>query len=194
MAPLNNPRIAWSVALASLALWATSVPLTWGQLSADATRMLDVPTVSTSSADSPTGDEAQQPDAAGTPCPAPPAAAAVPAVITSLLPTPPPAPPAAQVPAVATATGTGSQGTFHVCGADASAAQALEQLIAGRSFSATLKSTADGCADLIVRATSPVGNGSATSRLSVSLGSGQSLQIQIISQNGKTQVSITSGQ
>ena len=43
MALLNNSRLAWSVALASLALWATSVPMTWGQLSADANRMLDVP-------------------------------------------------------------------------------------------------------------------------------------------------------
>ncbi len=81
-----------------------------------------------------------------------------------------------------------------MCGPDASTAQALEQLIAGRGFSATLNSTADGCADLIVRATSPVGNGSATSRLSVSLGSGQNLQIQITSQNGATHVSIASGQ
>jgi hypothetical protein len=191
MAPLNNPRLAWSVALASLALWATSVPLTWGQLSADATRMLDVPVTSTSSS---TADDSQQPDDLGTPCPPAPAAAAVPALIATLLPTPPPAPAAAQVPSSSTGTGTSGQGSFHLCGADASAAQAIEQLIAGRSFSASLNTAADGCADLFVRATSPVGSGSATSRLSVSLGNGQNLQIQITSQNGATHVSIASGQ
>jgi hypothetical protein len=189
MAPLNNPRLAWSVALASLALWATSVPLSWGQLSSDATRMLDVPVTSTSIA-----DDTQQPDDLGTPCPPPPAAAAVPALIATLLPTPPPPPPAVQVPAASTGTGAGSQGSFHLCGTDASAAHAIEQLIAGRSFSASLNTTADGCADLIVRATAPVGNGSATSRLSVSLGNGQNLQIQITSQSGATHVSIASGQ
>jgi hypothetical protein len=194
MAPLNNPRLAWSVALASLALWATSVPLSWGQLSADATHMLDVPITSTSTS---IADDSQQPDDPGTPCPPPPAAAAVPALVATLLPTPPPAPPAPQVPSASAGAATGSQssqGSFHLCGPDASAAQAIEQLIAGRSFSASLNTTADGCADLIVRATSPVGNGSATSRLSVSLGNGQNLQIQIMSQNGATHVSIASGQ
>jgi len=98
--------------------------------------------------------------------------------------------PAAAEPAASSNT---SQGTFHLCGADTSAAQAIEQLIAGRSFSASLNTTADGCADLSIQATSPVGNGSATSQLSVSLGSGQNLQIQITSQNGATTVSIGTG-
>jgi hypothetical protein len=185
MSPFKNTRLAWSVAIASLALWATSVPLTWGQLSSDATRVLDVtPT---------TFDDMQQTDTSATPCPAVPAAAVagVPPAIASLLPTPlPPAPAAAQS---ATGSGTTSQGSFHLCGPDASAAQAIEQLIAGRSFSASLNTTSDGCADLSIQATSPVGNGNATSRLSVSLGSGQNLQIQITSQNGATHVSIGTG-
>jgi hypothetical protein len=182
MAPLKNTRLAWSVAFASLALWATSVPLTWGQIAADATRMLDVTPTTTI-------DDPQQTDDASTPCPPPPTAAAVPPVITSLLPTPPPQAP---VPPAAS-NGTPNQGSFHLCGPDASAAQAIEKLIAGRSFSASLNTTADGCADLTVRATSPVGSGSATSQLSVSLGSGQNLQIKITSQNGETHVSIGSG-
>jgi hypothetical protein len=184
MAPFKNTRLAWSVAIASLALWATSVPLTWGQLSSDATRLLDVtPT---------TFDDMQQTDAAATPCPPVPATplAGVQPAIASLLPTP--LPPATTPAQPADSSGT-SQGSFHLCGPDASAAQAIEQLIAGRSFSASLNSTGDGCADLSIQATSPVGNGSATSRLSVSLGSGQNLQIQITSQNGATHVSIGTG-
>ena len=185
MAPFNNPRLAWGVALAALALWATSVPLTWGQISADATRMLDVTSTTAMT-------EAQQSDEtttdSGTPCPPvpAPAAAAVPTLIASLLPTPIPAAPGAP----AASGGTPSQGTFHLCGPDTKVAQDIEQLISGRSFSASLTSAADGCADLTVRATSPVGNGSATSQLSVSLGSGQSLQIKITSQSGSTYVSI----
>jgi hypothetical protein len=188
MAPLKNPRLAWCVALASLALWATSVPLTWGQHTADATRMLDVTSTTTSL------DDSQQPADAATPCPPAPADAAIPAVIASLLPaqTPPPAAPAPAAPAAS--SGTPSQGSFHLCGPDTTTAQAIERLIAGRSFSASLSSTADGCADLMIRPTSPVGNGSATSQLSVSLGSGQNLQLQITSQNGATHVSIGSGQ
>jgi hypothetical protein len=187
MAPLKNPRLAWSVALASLALWATSVPLTWGQITADATRLLDVTSTTTTSV-----DDSQQPADAATPCPPSPAAAAIPAVIASLLPTPPPSAPAPAAPAAS--SGTSSQGSFHLCGPDTSTAQAIEQLIAGRGFSASLSSSADGCADLMIRPTSQVGNGSATSQLSVSLGSGQNLQIRITSQNGATHVSIGSGQ
>jgi len=190
MAPLKNPRLAWSVALASLALWATSVPLTWGQITADATRMLDVTSTSTTTS----VDDSQQPADAATPCPPAPAAAAIPAAIASLLPaqTPPPAAPAPAAPAAS--SGTSSQGAFHLCGPDTSTAQAIETLIAGRGFSASLNSSADGCADLMIRPTSQVGNGSATSQLSVSLGSGQNLQIRITSQNGATHVSIGSGQ
>ena len=184
MAPFNNARLAWSVACASLALWATSVPLTWGQISADASRMLDVtPTT--------TFEDAQQTDTTATPCPPPPAApavAALPPSIASLLPTPLPA-----ASAPPSASSGASQGSFHLCGPDASAAQAIEQLIGGRSFSASLNTTADGCADLTVQPTSSVASGSATSQLSVSLGSGQNLQIQITSQNGATHVSIGSG-
>jgi len=190
MAAFKNTRLAWSVAFASLALWATSVPLTWGQISADANRLLDVTPTTT------VDDSAQQSDpaASATQCPAVPAApalSAIPPAIATLLPTPIP-PPVAPAPA-AVSSATTSQGTFHLCGPDAAAAQAIEQLIAGRSFSANLNTTADGCADLTVQATSPVGNGRATSQLSVSLGSGHNLQLQITSQNGATHVSIGTG-
>jgi hypothetical protein len=139
-------------------------------------------------------DDAQQPDDVDTPCPpvpAAPAVAAIPPAIATLLPTPIAPAPAPAAPAASSSNST--QGTFHLCGPDPSTAQAIEQLIAGRGFSSSLSTTADGCADLTVRATSPVGNGSATSQLSVSLGSGQNLQIQITSQNGATHVSIGSG-
>ena len=33
--------LAWSVAIASLALWATSVPVTWGQVAAGAARLFE---------------------------------------------------------------------------------------------------------------------------------------------------------
>lgn len=178
MAPLNNSRLAWSVAVAALALWATSAPVTWGQLSTNATRLLDVPPTSTAS------DDSQQADETVTPCPPAPDSVAVPAEVDSLSPTPAPPPPAAS---------SSSQASFHVCGADPSAAQAIEQLIAGRNFSARMSTTADGCADLTVQANAPVGRGSATSRLSVALGSGQNLEIEITSENGATHVSITSG-
>jgi hypothetical protein len=196
MAPLNNPRIAWSVALAAFALWATSAPLSWGQPSAGAIRVFDVPHISDSESVATTAQDSPQPADAATPCSPVPGAVAIPAVVTSLLPTPPPPPqaPAAQVPAAASGATSGSQASFHLCGADASASQAIEQLIAGRGFSTSLNTTADGCAELVVRATSGVGTGSATSQLSVSLGSGQSLHIEITSQNGATHVSIASGQ
>jgi hypothetical protein len=85
------------------------------------------------------------------------------------------------------------EGTFHLCGADPQAEQAIEQLIAGRSFSTSLTARGDGCADLTVRVTGQNAAGSATSNLSVSLGSGQTLSIQIVSERGATRVSIGAG-
>jgi hypothetical protein len=83
------------------------------------------------------------------------------------------------------------EGTFHLCGADAQVARSIEQLIAGRGFSATLSAKGDGCADLTIRVNLPVSTGSrASSSLKVSLGSGQSLSIQIVSEDGATRVSV----
>ena len=39
MSPLKSNRLAWSVAVASLALWASSAPVTWGQVATGATSL-----------------------------------------------------------------------------------------------------------------------------------------------------------
>jgi len=95
---------------------------------------------------------------------------------------PPPAPPSAAA----------TEGTFHLCsGSDlSSTARAIEQLVDGRGFSARLMARGDGCADLTIQVTSPASSGSASSRLSVSVGNGQTLTIQIVSDRGATRVDI----
>jgi hypothetical protein len=98
-----------------------------------------------------------------------------------------PAPPVIVAPPIA----PGQEGNFHLCGTDAQAAQAIEQLIAGRGFSARLTSRGEGCADLNIKVTSPDGtSGRASSNLSVSLGAGRGLSIQIVSEGGVTHASI----
>jgi len=84
----------------------------------------------------------------------------------------------------------GADGTFHLCGADAQTARSIEQLVGGRGFSTTLSAHGDGCADLIIRVSSIPSNGSSSSNLSVSLGSGRSLVLQIASDQGATHVTI----
>ena len=86
------------------------------------------------------------------------------------------------------------EGAFHICGPDPQTERAIEQLIAGRGVSSSLKTLADGCAELTIRATAPVGNGMATSRMNVTLGGGSSVSILITSRGGATQVSIAEGQ
>lgn len=94
--------------------------------------------------------------------------------------------------------------TFRLCAGSAAqheaVARALEALIAGRSFSTSLVSGAQGCADLTVRARGTATSGTVTSRLSVSVpssgssngGSGASerLTVQITSEGGATRVAI----
>jgi hypothetical protein len=179
MATLKSTRLAWSVAIASLALWATSVPVTWGQVAAGAARYFDEndsPSTSTSVDDA---------GAAGAVCPPTPQIAIIPPAVTA---------PSEPNPPAADST-TGQEGTFHLCGGDMQpTAQAIEQLIAGRSFSASLSARGDGCADLTIRvASQQKTNGTASSRLNVSLGSGQNLSIQIVSANGMSHVSIGQG-
>jgi hypothetical protein len=189
MAPLNSSRVAWSIAIASLALWATSAPLTWSQVAVrsaghlfdqavDDTTTSSTTTVSqtlTNETPTTTTDDAGAPSA-----PCPPLAPAL-------------TQPAAPAP-VAPVEGS-QQGTFHLCGADAGVARSIEQLIGGRGFSAALTSHGDGCADLTISASSSgSGGGSATSHLKVSLGSGRSLSIQIVSAGGSTHVDIGQGQ
>jgi hypothetical protein len=180
MAPHNSTRVAWSIAVASLALWATSAPVTWGQAATIAERFLQESTDETTSAtntfltltdDGRTAVTAADPNT--TPC-------------TSVTPASQEPAPAAPQP-----SSGAQQGSFRVCGADAQTAHAIEQLIAGRPFSATLSAHGDGCADLSIRVTSsnPT-SGTASSNLRVSLGTGQNLSIQIVSDKGTTHVNI----
>jgi hypothetical protein len=151
MTPTTHTRLAWGIACASLALWATTVPAAFTAQSADTPDMT-------------------QPEM---PCPPPPSAAA-----DSAPPTP--------IPTLAT------EGSFRLCGADPAAERAIEQLVAGRGFSTTLTSRADGCADLLVRVNpqSAGTSGRAQSILTVSLGGGQTLSVQIASENGATHAHI----
>ena len=181
MASLNNTRVAWSVAVASLALWATSVPTTWGQISAGATQLLN-------QADQQAGVSDSNP-LQGVPCP--PGLLLPQAVIDAFSATAP-----AQVTpevSVPPADANAQERTFHVCGPDATTEREMEQLIAGRGFSTSVTSTGDGCADVTIRATSPAGSGRASTNLNVSLGSGHNLSIQIVSESGATHVSIGQG-
>ena len=184
MASLNNTRVAWSVAVASLALWATSVPTTWGQISAGATQLLNQSDQQPASSDS----SALQ----AVPCP--PGLLLPQAVIDAFsastaatAPVSPELNPGFSVPPADPNT---QERTFHVCGPNATTEREMEQLIAGRGFSASVTSTGDGCADVTIRATSAAGNGRASTNLNVSLGSGHNLSIQIVSEGGATHVSI----
>jgi hypothetical protein len=101
-------------------------------------------------------------------------------------------------------SGSGSQApleaTFRLCGtADPQAERAVEQLIAGRGFSARLTGGSDGCAELTVEA-SQASARSSTSHQSVSMavssGSGspaRTITVRINSEYGVTRVSIGSG-
>ena len=174
MSSLKSPRVAWSIAVAALALWATSVPVSWGQ-AAVGHFFDDVPV------DQPTDETA--------PCLPIPAAIQTLTPMTSFLtPVPNPAPAVAPTPVPNASAQTGS---FRLCGGDQqNTAHAIEQLIAGHGFSASLSSTGDGCADLTIRVSPQVNGGTATSQMNVSLGSGANLAIQIVSQGGATHVTI----
>jgi hypothetical protein len=173
--------MAWSIAIASLALWATGTPLSWGQVAADTGRLLEQANTETitTSGESVADDAATVPglDAGEQSPPCLP----LPQAITQPAPSVMIAPPST----------AGQEGNFHMCGPDTQAAQAIEQLIAGRGFSARLTSRGDGCADLAINVTSPeTTSGRASSNLRVSLGSGQGLSIQIVSEGGATHASI----
>jgi hypothetical protein len=97
------------------------------------------------------------------------------------------------------ATGTGQQAAFRLCeGASAQAARSIEQLIAGRGFSARLSSREDGCAELLIEVRpsgSVAPSGRQSTNLSVSAGAtgGETpprINVQIVSENGATQVTI----
>jgi hypothetical protein len=177
---LKSNRVAWSVAAACCALWATTAPVSWGAVSSGTARLFGQTTddTSTNTIDIQAGEKptvTTDADAQSPQCPT------IPPAIAELIPPAPP-PVAAAVPS--------QEGSFRICGADPQAARAIEQLIAGRGFSATLYSRGDGCADLNVRVTSGSINGSSTSNLSVSLGSGRTLVLQVASAQGATHASI----
>jgi len=185
MNPLKSNRLAWSVAVVALALWASTAPVTWGQVVGDATNRFaqgaddgasSITTTMDSQADE-TAITTTDDSVPSAQCPTTP-----PAIAEVTPPTP-----------VPLAAAPGEPGTFHICGTDQTAAAEIEQLIGGRGFSATLASHGDGCADLTIRPTSLVGSGSSSSNLSVSLGSGRTLSIQIVSAQGVTHANITVG-
>ena len=186
MNPIKSNRLAWSVAVASLALWATSAPVTLGQVASGTVRLLDQTTTDdTSISISDSDDTTTTTSDSSTQSVCPTAVALPPAVAQLLAPTPTPVTVAAPAPA-------GQDGTFHICGADTQAESAIAQLVAGRGFSATLTARGDGCADLTVHPNGQVSSGSSSSNLSVGVGSGRTLSIQIVSEAGVTHASITS--
>jgi hypothetical protein len=186
MSPLKSNRLAWSLTFASLALWASSAPVTWGQVAAGATSLLgqtadEGSNTSTTTVDIQQGDTTIAIDdgtAQVEACPT----AVLPPDVTQVVPVTP-------VPPAVSADGTG---TFHICGPDAGLESEIAALIGGRGFSATLASHG-GCADLTIRPTSQLASGSSSSNLSVSLGSGRNLQIQITSEHGATRATIALG-
>jgi hypothetical protein len=183
MSPLKSNRLAWSVAVASLALWASSAQITWGQVAAGATTLFaqtadDGSNTTTTTVDMQVGDTTIATNdgvVQSAPCPTQP-----PAIAQLTPPT-----------LVTPAAPVGQPGTFHICGADSKIESDIAQLIGGRGFSATLSSTGDGCADLTIRATSGATNGSSSSNVSVSLGGGRNLSIRIVSEQGATRANIT---
>jgi hypothetical protein len=112
------------------------------------------------------------------------------------LPTPAPTlPPVVASPNPAPLTAADAQATLRLCAGNAAQhqtiARALETLIAGRAFSLTLTSRADGCADLTVLANGPSVAGRSTSQLSVGLSNtGQRLSVRVTSEAGVTHVAI----
>jgi hypothetical protein len=172
MSPFGSTRLAWGIALASLALWAASAPATFGQLSSSWSADTQDAAVDSTGND---GTTSIQADPQGAPCPTQPSA-----VSESAPPAATPVPPGA------------TQATFRLCGPDAGIERSIEQLVAGRAFSTTLTSRGDGCADLLVQVTAPVAAtvGRSSTNLSVGLGAGQRLSVQIDSENGTTHAHI----
>jgi hypothetical protein len=178
---LRSTRLAWSIAFASLALSMWSAPLTWSATSMGTARLLAQTDDSsaTSSLGTHIGDTPQSTDDPALNSVCPPIATAI-ARLNPPTITPVPLGPAA------------AEGNFHICGGDPATERAVEQLVGGRGFSATLVAPGDGCADLMVRVNPdvPGGSSSSTIKLSVSLGSGRVLDVQIASQQGATHASI----
>src|SRR5579859_911892 len=172
MTPRRSAALAWSIAIASLLLWVSSATSVWGQAVPSPN---DSTTSATDDSDGSTSTFTTTGDSA--PCPAGP---------TAVTPSTGAAAPGPDL----SSGGPVQEGSFHLCGPNDQVARAVEQLIAGRGFSASVSTRGDVCADLTIKATSPVSSGRASSTLKVSLGSGQSLSIQIVSEDGATHASI----
>lgn len=176
---MNSNRVAWSVALAALALWATSAQATFGQVMAGAARVLaqtQTEVTTTTTLDTTVDNSTTDPLMVGTEPPCLPIPQA-PAPSTMLNP---PAPDSAG----------SAQTMFRICGPDAATERAIEALIAGRGFNATLSARGDGCAELTIRPSGVQNSGSSSSRMSVSIGAGQTLTINIQSAQGATHATI----
>ena len=198
--PTRPPRpVAWGTLLATLVLLGAT-PALGAHLTAQAdgdrgpaevlstTQTADqTTTVDQASADADLGQVAP----CGTPSPP----------VSSGEPSPPvlaqPGPATAGQPAAPAASPGNLQASFRLCGgSDPSTARAIEQLIAGRSFSASLNGRpADNCADLNIQVAPQAGAGSQTINLTVSAGnSSRPITVQITSENGATHASIGGGQ
>ncbi|MBI3972716.1 MAG: hypothetical protein HY332_15680 [Chloroflexi bacterium] len=94
-------------------------------------------------------------------------------------------------------SGGGIEATFRLCGtANPQAERAIEQLVGGGAFSATLTSRQDGCADLTIKSTGAAPAGvSVAQRTNLSVNSGGNrIDVRVASENGVTRVTIGGGQ
>jgi hypothetical protein len=86
------------------------------------------------------------------------------------------------------------QASFVICGPDAAAERAIEQLIGGRtSFSTSLQGRSDGCVDLTIRvdpAAQMNTGGRQSTRQTVSTGRGPRISVEIVSESGVTRAAI----
>ncbi len=90
-------------------------------------------------------------------------------------------------------TATASAATYRLCGGgDPQVESSIAQLVAGRSFSASLVTQPDGCASLTVRVApqSTASTGRQSTALTVSADNGRVVSVQIVSENGATQVTL----
>ncbi len=116
-------------------------------------------------------------------------------VLATSVPTMSTAPPFASAQAVPPGQGA----TFHICApSDPQAERAIEELIGGRGFRASLVNRSDGCADLSISVSPLSSTGRASTSLTVSTGANagrpqQTISIQIVSENGVTRAGIGTG-
>jgi hypothetical protein len=185
MSFVTSRRFAWGVTFATIALWWATTPggpgdlllrhahasYSDGQPPVPGTRSLPEDRLTSMSTDDESAPQIPPCEPAQVAPPAP--AAEAPAANV--------APPA---PAV---NPSALEGTFRLCGPnDPASERAIEQLIAGRGFGATLRGGSDGCAELTITV-SP--QSSARGRNSTTL-SVSGLTVQIVSENGATRAMI----